>query len=157
MSVNTTKIVMSMLGNQNLLRYLSYLEDNPLDKSLPNISPMVVKQNNVVLTQFNQDILMDTKILMFINPFKGRFTFKTLANDVYAIEIIIPYKYWLIEDTGELRAFSIAYEIAKTIDQQNIAGIGDVNIIEWNSYKINEIFSGLTLFIEVTNAAIKGK
>lgn len=156
MSQNTLKLIFAMLLNQDLVRYIHYLGDyNPLDKNLPDIDFAEVKDNNFVMTKFNPEILIETKIMMFFNPHRGRFTGQVTAGDMYQLDIIIPYAHWVIKNTGELRAYSIAYEVAQVIDQKNIAGIGKVEITGWESYKVDNTFSGLTLFMEVTNATYK--
>lgn len=144
-----------MLTNQNLLRYVSYLGDyNPVDSRLPDIESQDVKSNNLVLTKFNELILDETQVTLFFNPLNSMFTGQATSNDVYTLDIIIPYKYWLINNTSELRAYSIAYEVGQSIDQKNIAGIGNVEIMNWESYKVNDRFSGVTLFIKVTNSSL---
>jgi len=156
MSKNTIKLVFTLLGNQNLLRYIHYLGDyNPLDGNLPNASPGEVKVNNFILTTFNEKILEETKISIFLNPHRINFNRSATAKLVFELVIVVPYKYWIIKDIGELRACSIAYEIAQTIDQQNIVGIGDVFIIDGETFKLNDTFSGLAMYIETISPTIK--
>lgn len=156
MSKNTTDLIYAMLTNRNLARYIHYIGDfDPLDVNLPNVKSSVVKANNFVLTHFNLDVLSEAKILVFINPVQGKFNSNNvLAGDQYVVDIIIPYKYWYIGNTGELRAYKIAYEICQAIDFKNVAGIGNVEITNWNSSKVNDLYSGLKLFISVTNGTM---
>jgi len=156
MSKNTIKLVFTLLGNQNLLRYIHYLGDyNPLDGNLPNASPGEVKTRNFVLTTFNEKILEETKVSIFLYPHVSNFARRSTAKDIYELVIAIPYKYWVIEDVGELRAFEIANEIAKSIDFENIVGIGNVYITRAETFKVNNEFSGLVMHFEVTNPNIK--
>jgi len=156
MSKNTVKLIFTLLGNQNLLRYIHYLGDyNPLDGNLPNVNPGEVKANNFVLTTFNEKILEETKVSIFLNPHRGHFNRSTTAKHIYELVVTIPYKYWIIEDISELRAFSIADEIAKSIDQENIVGIGDVFIVDYDTFKLNDTFSGLVMYIETISPTIK--
>lgn len=156
MSKNTLKLIFAMLLNQNLVRYIHYLGDyNPLDSNLPNVNYVEVKDSSFVMTKFNPEILKETKTMIFFNPQRGRFTGQVTAGDMYQMDIIIPYTYWVIKNTSELRAYSIAHEVAQVIDQKNVAGIGNVEITGWESYKVDDTFSGLTLYMEVTNATYK--
>jgi len=156
MSKNTIKLLFTLLSNQSLLRYVHYLGDyNPLDSNLSDVDASEVKSNNFVLTKFNEKILNETKISIFFNPHRGHFNKSTTAKHIYELVVVIPYKYWVIEDISELRAFSIADEIAKTIDQENIVGIGDVSIVDYDTFKLNNEFSGLAMYIETINATIK--
>lgn len=146
-----------MLTNQDLLRYIHYLGDyNPLDKALEDVSLIQVKQQNFMLTPFNPEILSNTKIMLFLNPFSGRFGKNVEADDVYTLDILVPYDYWIIGDTSEIRVYSIAHQIAKSIDQKNIAGVGNVVIASYKAYKVDDTFAGVTLFLEVINASYKG-
>lgn len=154
MSENTTKLKVALLKNQDLLRYIHYLGDfNPLDASLENVDDVIVDKYNFVLTPYNPEILSQSKIMIFLNPFTGMYDKSVTADDVYALDIIVPYKFWVINETSELRAYSIAHQIAKTIDQKKVAGIGNVVIRRYKAYKVDDTFAGLTLFIEVTNAS----
>lgn len=146
-----------MLTNQDLLRYIHYLGDyDPLDKRLEDVGMAKVKQDNFVLTLFNPTILTNTKAMLFLNPYNGRFRKGSTANDVFTLDIVIPYDYWIISDTSELRAYSIAYQIAKTIDQKNIAGVGNVAIVDYKAFKVDDTFSGVTLLLEIENATYVG-
>lgn len=155
MSINTTKIVLNLLLNQNLMRYIHYLGDyNPLDSRLPDVEADEVKKKNFILTKFNDKIITETKILMFVNPLRGRFTGSASSDDFYEINIIVPRDYWIIGNTSEIRAFEIAYEIGQSLDQKNIAGVGDVKIVNWDTWKVNDSFDGLSLLLSVTNGTV---
>lgn len=155
-SMNVTKLILAVITNQNFLRYVSYLDhEDPLSSQRDDISPLDVKDDNFILTKFNDKILRESKIVIFFNPYEGSFTHRASNVSTYTMDIIVPYDYWIIEDTGELRAYSIAHEIAKVIDQKNVAGIGLVDIASWESYKVNNSFSGLTLAIRVTDGTVK--
>ena len=155
-SKNTMKLILAMLANQNLVRYIHYLSDSdPLDTNLPDANPLQVKEDNFILTQYNSDVLVENKISIFVNPMRGSFKPNDVtSNDQYTIDIVIPYVYWNIKDTGDIRAYQIAYEICQVIDFKKIAGLGNVEVAGWNSYKVDNQFSGLTLFVNVTNGTM---
>jgi hypothetical protein len=105
---------------------------------------------------FNPEILVETKAMLFLNPYNVRFGRGTTANDNFLLDIVLPYKYWIIEETSELRVYSIAYQIAKTIDQKNIAGVGNIKITDCKAFKVDNTFSGVSLIFEVENATYMG-
>lgn len=157
MSKNTTKIMFAMLTNQDLLRYIHYMGDyDPLDTNLGNVSLATVRRDNFVLTPFNPEILLNTKTMLFLNPYSGRFNKRATADDVYTLDIVVPYDYWIVGETSELRAYSIAHQISKSIDQKNIVGVGNAVVSSYKAYKVDDTFAGITLFIEVSNASYKG-
>ena len=55
------------------------------------------------------------------------------------------------------RPIEIANEIAKSIDQQRIAGIGEVWISGFSTLKLNDGYAVANLKITVANASIKGR
>ncbi len=162
-SENILKIILALLPNQNLLRYIHYLDEenkHPLDPALPDVSARNVKNDNFVFAHFNEEILTETKILIFFNPRYGRFSPKdALSEDIFQMDIIVPYAFWMIETDGtlELRAYSIAYEIAKVLEEKSdIAGIGKLSIIDYDSAKVSDRHSRLTLFMKASNFTFTG-
>lgn len=146
-----------MLTNQDLLRYIHYLGDyNPLDKELEDVGVATVKNENFILMPFNPKILLNTKTMLFLNPFTGQFDKSVAADDVYALDIVVPYDFWIIGETSELRAYSIAHQVAESVDQKKIAGVGNVVIDSYKAYKVDDTFAGITLFIKVSNASYRG-
>ena len=146
-----------MLTNQDLLRYIYYLGDyNPLDKTLEDVGIATVKNESFILTPFNPQILLSTKVMLFLNPYNGRFGKGVSADDVYTLDIVIPYDFWIIGETSELRAYSIAHQVAESVDQKKIAGVGNVVIDSYKAYKVDDTFAGITLLIKVSNASYRG-
>ncbi len=162
-SENILKIILALLPNQNLLRYIHYLDEenkHPLDPTLPNVSAGIIKNNNFIFTHFNEEILTEAKVLIFFNSRHGRFSHKNaLSEDIFQMDIIVPYDFWMIETDGtlELRAYSIAYEIAKVLEEKSdIAGIGKLSIIDYDSAKVSDRHSRLTLFMKASNFTFTG-
>ena len=155
MSTNRMKIIQELLKNQRLLKYLTYLNDNPL--SGEDVSAGDVLKNNIVLTKFDKDVLSETQIKLFfttqnINFVKGR----TLEDTIYTMEIVLLDKYWTIYSNMVERPVEIAYEISRSIDQQRIAGIGEVWVSNLSTGKVNDDYSVASLKIAVADGTIKG-
>lgn len=151
---NLTNILLTMINNQNLKRYIKYLNDNPLEKSLsqPDITDNLIG-TNILLTPLNTEVVTVENVYIFINPFSGDLTRYPVSDDIYSIDIMIPNDKWLI--SGKIRPIRIAHEISKNIDGLNIAGIGKVEITHYKTSVINRIFSCFSIFINVGSTSIK--
>ena len=159
-SDNTSKLVNEMLTNQNLAKYIYYLDNkkHPLDPSNPSISPIRVRDKNFKFVLFDDNIVTDTQILVFVNPAMNNYRGTTLSIDTFVMDVAIPNKYWVINNGGDiqLRAYEIAYEVAKAIDGKNITGIGDVEIVSTRTGRIgSKGVSVISMMIEVKNTATK--
>ena len=153
-STNRMKIISELLKNQRLLKYLTYLNDNPLSGA--DVNAGSVLRDNVVLTKFNETILTETKILMFLTTDSIRFSRGRVLDDtIYNLDIVLPNHKWTIYSNMIERPMAIADEIAKSIDQQRVAGIGEVWISAVNTGKVNSTYSFLNLKISVANATYK--
>ncbi len=141
-------------SNQNIKRYLKHLTNNPLASSLPDIEGNLMDEN-IYLTPFDETILEEIKVMMFLYPHDGRFI-TPKSKHIYCCDIICPIGYWVLLGTGKFRPTRIADEICMMIDQKNVAGIGDVEINNYKIGKVSKAYGFLTLFIEVTTASIKG-
>lgn len=159
-SDNTSKLVNEMLTNQNLAKYIYYLdnEKHPLDPSNPSISPIRVRDKNFKFVLFDDNIVADTQILVFVNPAMNNYRGTTLSIDTFVMDVAIPNKYWIIHNGGDiqLRAYEIAYETAKAVDGKSITGIGDVEIVSAQTGRIgSKGISVISIVIEVKNTATK--
>lgn len=159
-SENTSKLVNEMLSNQDLIKYIHYLDNkkHPLDPSNPPVSARQVMNENFEFVLFNDNIVTDTQILIFFNPVINDYRGKTLSVDTFAMDIAIPNRYWIIQnkDGIQLRAYEIAYEVAKSIDGKNITGIGDVEIVSTQTGRIgSKGVSVISIVIEIKNTTTK--
>ena len=153
-SENKMKIISELLKNQELLRRVSFLDGDYDSNKI--VTPQDVLRDNIVLTKFSEEVLTERRVTIFFSSLRGNFRRKSVVSeDTYAMDIIIPNKHWYCYEEMVERAFVIAEEVSKSIDQKRIAGIGEVFISEWKTYKLNDRHAGLTLFINVSNATIK--
>lgn len=165
-SDNTFKIAMRLTQNQKLKRYLKYLDNDPLSPDKPDIEDSLIDDGgenddgNIFLTPLGETITMENRAMLFINPFRGTF-FKNEKNildtNTYVIDIVMANKFWMIRGTGVYRAFAIANEIARELDQQHIAGIGEAVMTSWKtSTAATKGISVLTIWLDIKNTAIRG-
>lgn len=156
-SRNLNEIVDELLKNENLLKWLTYLVDDPL--SLPKVPPNKVLGNQIVLTRVNTDILPKAETKLFIVP-KGGIDHRqgVLTDTVFEVNIISPHKTGYIYSTRVDRYTEVASEIAKSLDCKHITGVGDVTVSSnFTSYKIDETYAGMLLHITATNQRIRHK
>lgn len=154
-SENTNKLVSALLDNQDFLKWITHLEDDPL--SMPDVSPQHILGNRLVLTEMEEKILTERIIKVFLTPFRGvPHKGKILADDIYELNITMPNEYSYIYPYRLDRRGEIARQVAISLDQQRVTGIGEVEVgSNYNMYKINETYVGMTLFITVTNGSTK--
>lgn len=151
---NLLNLLEVILNSQNILKYIYYIDSNdPLSES--DISIDLIENGNIILTLYNEDILSDKNVCLFLNPIRGDLSKQPLSNLDYSLDIIMNTSLWIISGKGELRAYRIADEFAKLVDGKNITGIGDVIITRFESYKLGKDFSGLSLLIKINNTTLK--
>ena len=158
---NALKIAELLVTNQNILRYINYNTNSPLDLktidgsgkkvSQPDLT-LSLKDSGILLTPYNEDILNETKVKVFISPLKPKNNTGVLVDDVYVVNIVCPIDYYVLDEKYEFRPFNIAYEICQELDNKNVAGVGKCNVFDWNNGKLNTNYCITNLFISVTNA-----
>ena len=143
-----------MLSSQNILKYIYHLVDDPLSES--DVTEDLMVNGNIILTLFDETVLTNSQVKVFLNPFNGSLKSMPLSDIVFTLDIIVPNLYWKLNGMGQIRPYRIADEFAQLVDGQKVAGIGEVNITNFKAYKVNTTYSGLTLFIEVNSSTLKG-
>ena len=143
-----------LLGSQNISKYIYHLVDDPLSES--DVTEDLMGNGNIILTLFDETVLTNSQIKVFLNPFNGSLKSMPLSDIVFTLDIIVPNLYWKLNGMGQIRPYRIADEFAQLVDGQKVAGMGEVNITNFKAYKVNATYSGLTLFIEVNSSTLKG-
>ena len=148
------KLLSLLLGSQNISKYIYHLVDDPLSES--DVTEDLMVNGNIILTLFDETVLTNSQVKVFLNPFNGSLKSMPLSDIVFTLDIIVPNLYWKLNGMGQLRPYRISDEFAQLVDGQKVAGLGEVNITNFKAYKVNETYSGLTLFIEVNSSTLKG-
>lgn len=151
---NLIKLLEVLLSNENLKKYIYHLSDDPLNQ--PTVEADLLETNNIILNLFDSEILDEQRVTLFINPYEGDLRSQPLSDLTFTIDIIVPSSKWLLRGLGQIRSFRIADEIAKDIDQKNVMGIGECEITRFRIYKVNNNYSGMTLWIKVNSSTLKG-
>lgn len=153
-------------SNQNILRYLSYLTDDPLSQETLNRKGELVVQPDITvlfedsgisLEAYDKNIITEDRCYIFLTPAKGHLKAETNAGKItYIVDIITPYKFKILKGTNEYRDALIADEISRMIDGHRVTGFGDVEITDFATGKLQDgKYNYFTLYIEVGNLAIK--
>lgn len=154
-SNDLNKIVDEMLANQNLLKWITYISDDPLDNLY--VPPKTVLKKNIVLTGMNETILNDLYIKLFIYPTTG-FDHRVgiLTDTVFEIAIAVPTQHDYSYATRKHRASEIASEIAASLDGKHIAGLGEIQVrSDFHNFKVNEKFMAMAIQVVTTNTRMK--
>lgn len=152
---NLLNILHLIVGNQNILRYIKILENNPLDPTYPDIQETLINQN-IILTPFDPTILTENQVKLFFYPFSGKFSNNPKGKHIYECDIICPYSYWVLSNMGQFRTTRIADEICMLIDGKNITGVGDIEVNEYRIGKVDDNYAVLSLWIDVYTPTING-
>lgn len=151
---NLLKLLEVILNSQNILKYIYYIDSNdPLSES--DVSIDLIENGNIILTLYNESIITSKGVYLFLNPLRGDLSKQPLSDLSYSLDVIMDTTLWIIQGKGELRAYRIADEFAKLVDGKNITGIGDVVITKFDSFKLGNDFSGLSLLIKINNTTLR--
>jgi hypothetical protein len=62
----------------------------------------------------------------------------------------------MVDFLGQIRVFRIADEIAQDVDQKKVMGIGECEVTKFKVFKVNDDYSGLSLWLNVSSSTLKG-
>ena len=148
------KLLSLLLESKNISKYIYHLVDDPLSES--DVTEDLMGNGNIILTLFDETVLTNSQVKVFLNPFNGSLKSMPTSDIVFTLDIIVPNLYWKLNGMGQIHPYRIADEFAQLVDGQKVAGMGEVNITNFKAYKVNATYSGLTLFIEVNSSTTKG-
>ena len=164
---NMKKMLAPLKQNQNLLRFIQYLSDFPLDlevfdetsgDAIPQpdiVSTDLISDKIIIPTLFNTNIVIDSKVYLYFSPLRGNIqdTRTPIFESRYIFDIICPFASYVINGTQEFRPFRIANEICKSLDCQDVAGIGQVYLYDYSLATVNANYLGMRLFFKINDIA----
>ena len=152
---NLLSLFSLICGNQNISKYVYYLNDDPLSSNEVQVD--LLSEGYYFLTFFDGSIPEQEKIRIFLNPMYGDFKNYPLSNIAYSIEIVVPINYWVLHGRAEIRPIRILDEISQMIDQQKVAGITEVEITKFRSGRIsNSNYCVFSAEIIINSSSMKG-
>lgn len=153
---NLISLLFKLISSQPLCRYIYYLDNDPLSTDKQDIDGINLINNNIILKPFDNTILTENLVKLFINPIEGNLKRKPIDEVKFIIDICCPHSCWIIDGQGYLRPFRIAKYICELLDGQNeIMGIGQIEVEYFKIFKLSENYSCLTLFLKVNTVTIK--
>ena len=152
---NLVKLFSLLYSNQNIAKYVYYLIDDPLSIQ-ENVPIDLYSEGYYLLTVFDNSIPTVEKVRIFLNPFSGNLKSIGTGEILYQMDIIVPNSKWILNGMGQIRAFRITSEFNKMVDQKPVAGIGSVKVEGFRTFKVNDTYSGISIFINTTTLTTKG-
>lgn len=134
---NLNNMINKLSTNQNLIRYIKYLSDAPLEQKVYGSDGILITQpdfnlpydligdGSLDLRLFNPFVEKDKRVKLFFSHRRVHFIEpKATAKTIYKLNIIVPYENEIIQTTKEIRTIRIADEVCRELDNQVIDGIG---------------------------------
>jgi len=152
---NFTKLLGLILENQNIKKYIYYLNNDPLSQL--DVDVNLIETGNVVLTMFDGEIETEEKIKMYFYPAVGDLRSDVISDLTFELDILTPISKWLLHGQGLIRPFRIMDEISQLIDQQKVAGIKEAKITDFRCFRVEKSNYGcLSALIKIKSSAMKG-
>ena len=152
---NLVKLFSLIYQNQNINKYIYYLNDDPL--SSPIVPVDLLEQGNFILEFFDGSITEQEKIRLFLNPLSGILNKYPLSDLIYLVEIVLPNRFSILHGRGEIRPIRIFDEISQMIDQQKGIGITEAEITRFRSGRIAETsYCVYSIEIKINSSTMKG-
>lgn len=151
---NLVKLIEVLLANENFKKLVYYLTDDPL--SQPNVNVDLIESGHIVINLFDDGILDEQRVTVFINFVDGNFEREPLSTLLFSVDVVVPYNKWTLRGLGKIRAISIMNEIAKDIDQKKVMGMTDAKVTRAKTIKVNQSYSAMTSLIRINSSTMKG-
>ena len=151
---NLVKLYELLISNQNISKFTYYLVDDPLSISA-DVPVNLKDEGYYLLTVFDNSIPETEKVRIFLNPYSGNLRKIGTGEIIYQMDIVVPNTKWVLNGMGQLRPFRISNEFNKMVDGKPVSGIGSVNVEGFRTFKVDDNYSGLSLFINTTALTIK--
>ena len=161
---NLLSLLNQIQNNQDILKYIKYNEsDSPLDEPDVNFSELFDSKipKQIILSDVNVNIIKDSKIFVFLHPYKGRFEINDpLSNEIFVMDIVYPEIDYLIDNTekADIRPFAIGYSFFKNIDRNDdVTGIGKIFLNSYGEGVLSTINGTgvLSLLFTIRNEALR--
>jgi hypothetical protein len=152
---NLTKLFMLIYENQNINKYIYYLNDDPL--SFPTVPVDLYENGNFILGFYDGSIPTEEKIRFFLNVSSGNLAKHPMDKIVYPVQVVIPSRWEILHGRGEIRAIRIFDEISQMVDQQKVAGMTEAEVINYRAGRMSGTeYSIFTVEIVIKSATTKG-
>ncbi|MCK9576062.1 MAG: hypothetical protein M0R51_09060 [Clostridia bacterium] len=152
---NLVKLFSLIYSNENINKYIYYLNNDPINS--PTVPVDLLEEGNFILGFFDGSISETEKIRLFLNPLSGILNRYPLSEITYLIEIVLPSRFAILHDRGEIRPMRIFDEISQMIDQQKGIGITEAEITRFRSGRIADTsYCVYSIEISINSSTLKG-
>lgn len=152
---NLVKLFSLIYSNQNINKYIYYLNDDPI--SSPTVPVDLLEEGNFVLGFFDGTISEQENIKLFLAPLSGILNRYPLSEIIYLVEVVLPNRYSILHGRNEIRPMRIFDEISQMIDQQRGIGIAEAEITRFRSGRISETnYCVYSIEISINSSTQKG-
>lgn len=146
-------IVKKIDDNQNIKRLCRYLTKNPLSKKSLDYNGTLVQQpilvdslinttlegnginkNQVLIPyMFTDEIITDKQCYLFVHPYSNNYD-NAFGENIFAVDVIVPYEYNEIDPYSDERLFLIVNEIVDLFDNMVVDDeyVQELGMIELN-------------------------
>lgn len=153
LGLNLQKITKRLLSNQNLLRYLSYTDKDPLSTDKPDISKEeaykdgatgVVRVVPLISDKEDSSSILTLRVLKGVPSIEN----SEFLEIYFAIEIFVPLKQWVIKDAN-LRTYAIMGEVQRSLEGKRINGLGEIRGSGFSANFFTEEMSAYTMSFSI--------
>lgn len=146
---NLQKIMKYLMGNQNLLRYLYYTDQDPLSTDKPDVTVENVFHKQVLIVPIigTKD---DSKSIISLKVMKGspNTTNSEFMDVNFNLEVFVPITQWILK-SDSLRPFLIMGEINRSLKGKTINGLGKINSLPFSINFLTEEMSAYEMFFKI--------
>lgn len=152
LSPNLVMMLQEVLKDEEIVKYLNYNDKTPLSKPSPTLPANDLMLNKVFPFPFDVNVTTEEGSQVRIYFPKGFFKSKEIVTDtVVVFDIVVAKSLWLVNDGDpKIRPYEIMKNIVNLFSDKNIGTIGRLNFDNFTHLLINEKFSGIRLYAEMT-------
>lgn len=145
-----------MYSNQSILRYIKYLDNDPLNNSHLDVTPDMI-EGQIIFKHFNNNLIInESRVLLLLNFCKGNYSKNntTYGENIYKLEVLCPHQNWDLDGLSQTRCNQIIHELAQIIDNQDISKLGRCIITERMDGSLSDTYGIAKIYISITDLNI---
>lgn len=152
LSSNIPKIIIEVLKNQNLCKYLYYNDSKPLSQPNLNLPATNLIFNKVYPYPFDDKFTTEEGSYLRIYYGNGRFNNKYVEDHNLLFDIVCSKteNIWLLNG-ADIRPYKIMEELINQLFNKDIDLGGKVVFSNFSHIFFNDSFNGVRLFSKITN------
>jgi hypothetical protein len=148
LSDNLVNILRNIVDNQNIAKYLTYLQDNPLSQpDVPNPRSLMSGDTKKVFPfpfNINGQTQQDIQIHVFYP--RSKISNRIVQNTTIIFDVVCHKNLWLFNDGNpSIRPYKLATEILNTFDEKSIGTIGKLVFSGFDHIIFNDDYHAISL------------